>query len=220
MTQSPTVSRAISLLLEYSTGRTSPRTVDFYRQRLQPFSARFGERPISEITKEDLESFIGDLLRRDCRYPNHKFRQPVDGPLSTAYVQGYERAIRRLFLFAEERRWITADKNPWRVYRPLKKDKRVRPKACDPDDIKRLLAATAGDSPAEIRDRAILYLFIDCGCRLSGIANLRVSNIDWQNRVFETVEKGGLCVYHFSLKTAELLQKWLAIRKDLFGGGK
>lgn len=214
------VSEAIRTLLVCSVGRTSPQTVGFYRQRLQPFSARFGDRPISEITEEDIESFIGDLLHRDCRYPNHPFRQRVDGPPSNAYVKGYERAIRRLFLFAEERRWITADKNPWHKYRPLRKDKCVRPKACDPDDIKRLLAATAGDSPAEIRDRAILYLFIDCGCRLSGIANLRVSNIDWQNRVFETIEKGKSCVYHFSPETAELLQKWLAIRESLFGGEK
>ena len=76
-----TVSMAIQALLDYSTGRTSPRTVGFYHERLGMFNDQFGDRLISDITTADIEQFISGLLRRNCRYVDHPFRKQVEGLL-------------------------------------------------------------------------------------------------------------------------------------------
>lgn len=120
--QPPNVSEAVEALINYSTGRVSPRTVEFYSERLAVFCARFGDRLISDITTTDIETFISELLHRDCRYADHPFRQRLEGSPSISYVKGFERAIRRLFNFASGRGWLPPDQNPWKRYRPIKKD--------------------------------------------------------------------------------------------------
>jgi site-specific recombinase XerD len=198
----------VGKLLNYSQGRTRPRTVDFYRDRLRPFADIYGDKPIADLTTEDIENFVAGLLRQLCKYADHQFRQQIQAPLSISYVKGFERAVRRLLLFAQARGWLSADRNPWRSYTPIRPDRRARPKSCKTQDISRLLAVASGDSSAHVRDRTIVKLLCDTGCRVSGLANLCWQNIDWQNRRFETEEKGKACIYHFSIQAGNQLEEW------------
>ena len=50
-------------------------------------------------------------------------------------------------------------------------------------DVHRLLAHAGGDSPADVRDRAILMLLAVYGMRSGEVRSLRLDQIDWRGRV-------------------------------------
>jgi site-specific recombinase XerD len=58
------------------------------------------------------------------------------------------------------------------------------------DDLRRLLTSLAGNGAAEIRDTAIVRLFLDTGCRLSELAGLQLDDIDWVTDELRVVGKG------------------------------
>lgn len=49
------------------------------------------------------------------------------------------------------------------------------------DDVRRLLANESGNSPGQIRNRAMLLLFAIYGFRLSEVRNLRLEDVEWEN---------------------------------------
>ena len=52
-----------------------------------------------------------------------------------------------------------------------------------PEELSRLLKACSGSEFDERRDLAIIRLFIDTGMRLSELATMRVTSIDFENQV-------------------------------------
>ena len=46
------------------------------------------------------------------------------------------------------------------------------------EEINSLLAATAGDKPKNIRDKAMIELLYACGLRVSEVVNLKVDDIN------------------------------------------
>lgn len=202
------------LLADSKRRRLSKRTIEFYENRLGLFCERFGDKLVHDLTRVDLEDFISGLTSRERKYTDHPYRDPVDEPLSTAYVRGVERAIRRLLNFSECRGWISQDQNPWRQYERVPKDKTREPKAWDTESLSLLLQAPNTNPTYQIRDRAILHLLVDTGCRLGGVANLQLNNVDWQLRRFDTVEKRQWCTYRFSKRTADVLRQWLQKRPE------
>jgi len=48
------------------------------------------------------------------------------------------------------------------------------------DDVRRLLANESGDSPVQIRNRAMLLLFAVYGFRLSEVRHLQLDDVDWE----------------------------------------
>ncbi|WP_427385404.1 site-specific tyrosine recombinase XerD [Janibacter sp. G56] len=65
------------------------------------------------------------------------------------------------------------------------------PKAITVDDVERLLAAASvGEGPAALRDRALLEVLYGCGARISEAVGLDVDDIDVQTRVVRLLGKG------------------------------
>jgi site-specific recombinase XerD len=58
------------------------------------------------------------------------------------------------------------------------------------DDLRRLLRACEGRAYADVRDAAIIWLFLDTGCRLSELAGLTLDDIDFDADVVSVVGKG------------------------------
>ena len=50
-------------------------------------------------------------------------------------------------------------------------------------DVQRLIASTGGDSPRDIRDRAILTLLTTYGLRSGEVAGLRLQDVDWDREI-------------------------------------
>jgi len=62
-----------------------------------------------------------------------------------------------------------------------------------------------------VRDKAIISLFVDSGLRLSELANIKIQDIDWGNRLIKVLCKGnkeGLAP--FRERTEMLMREWLS----------
>ncbi|WP_210546542.1 site-specific integrase [Rhodoferax sp. PAMC 29310] len=91
-------------------------------------------------------------------------------------------SLRSFFEFAEARGWcscgITAVIQSPRIYM-----RAGIPQGPGWEDVQRLLVSTSGDSPADIRDHAILTLFALYGVRRGEVAALQLDDLDWQEEL-------------------------------------
>ena len=72
------------------------------------------------------------------------------------------------------------------------------------------------DEIHNIRDNAILRIFLNCGLRISEVANLKITDIDLNNDKFIIVGKGDKeRVAYLNPSTKEALLKYLEIRKNI-----
>lgn len=94
-------------------------------------------------------------------------------------VRDYGQRLRTFFRFAEQRGWcqpgLADGIQPARMH-----PGEGIPKGLDRDAVKRLLATTAGDRPADIRDRAVLMLLITYGLRAKEVGGLQLDDLDWE----------------------------------------
>ena len=61
------------------------------------------------------------------------------------------------------------------------------------------------------RDKAIISLFVESGLRLAELANIKPSDINWENRIIKTLGKGNKEAYApFGSLTATYLRAWLS----------
>jgi site-specific recombinase XerD len=101
---------------------------------------------------------------------------------SRASLQKFAGDLRAFFRFGAIRGWCSkglaeAIKSP-RVY---SLDSLPSGPSCE--DVKRLLALTEGDSPMDIRDRAILMLLAMYGLRAGEVQRLRLEDFDWEGEL-------------------------------------
>lgn len=77
-----------------------------------------------------------------------------------------------------------------------------------------LLADMAGTSFADVRDRALVLLFLDTGARLAGVAGLLEADVDLRARTARIVLKGGRPhVLPYGATTARALDKYLRAKR-------
>jgi len=96
------------------------------------------------------------------------------------------------------------------IKRPRRRD--PLPKAIASTDYLKIFNATL-DTDSGVRDRAILAVFADTGCRLGGLLSLTLERLDIANQRGIVIEKGGRArAVHFTTYTARLLNQWLAVR--------
>lgn len=183
---------AVAGFLAGQAGEVSPSTRRWYAQRLQAFAEWAGPVHPCAVSVPMLRAYRGYL---------------VDAGLSPSTVHGHQRALRRFFgRLAEEGvipRNVAADV-------PLVRIPSQPPKALSDDDLTRLLDRLPLESP---RDRAIILLLADTGCRVGGLCSLTLDSLDLPHKCATVIEKGqrGRRVY-FTEVTAEALALWLASR--------
>lgn len=87
------------------------------------------------------------------------------------------------------------------------------------DTIRALLADMAGTSFPDLRDRALVLLFADTGCRLSEVCGLLESQVDLRARTARVTGKGSRPrVVPFGANTARALDRYLrAKRRQRYG---
>ncbi|MFD7658272.1 site-specific tyrosine recombinase XerD [Actinosynnema sp. NPDC059797] len=144
----------------------------------------------------DLRRYAAHLAARDVADLGH-----VTEPLVTDFLAGLREsglaassaartlvAVRGLHRFAH-REGLTAH-DPARDVRPPQPPKRL-PKAIPVDDVLRLLDTARGDTPADLRDRALLELLYSSGARISEVVGLDVDDLDTAERTVLLDGKGG-----------------------------
>jgi len=93
-------------------------------------------------------------------------------------VNGYFRALRTFFNWLEREELII--ENPFENLKPPKIDKKVI-QALSPTEIDRLFKVCSGKSMLDVRNRAILSIFLDTGLRISELVNLTLDDVDFDN---------------------------------------
>lgn len=187
-----TLPQAVESFLAGQAGEVSESTRCWYRRRLADFGRFAGDVLLVEVTVVTIRAYRAHL---------------VDREMSPHSVHGYQRAVRRLFS------WLVAEGLVERdVARdvPLVKLPAQPPKALSDDDLGRLLARL----PAEnVRDRAIILLLVDTGCRVGGVVSLTLDSVDLAARCALVVEKGKKArrVY-FTEMTAEAIALYRSVR--------
>ena len=147
----------------------APNTVDAYRRDLTRYLAYLGtagRANPTEVTERDVEDFVVVL------------RTGSDGAavLSASSAARAVVAVRGWHRFCTREGLVAADAS--RSVHPPSQPRRL-PKAISTDEVERLLeAASVGDGPVPIRDRALLELLYSTGARISEAVGLDVDDLD------------------------------------------
>lgn len=189
------LTEAVEVFLAAQAGEVSVSTRRWYRRRLTAFCEFTGEMSLADVDVVAIRAFRANL---------------VDRELSVHYIHGCQRALRRLFA------WLIdeglAARNVAKDV-PLIRLPPQPPKALSDDDLLRLLERLPLE---DVRDRAIILLLADTGCRVGGLCGLTLDALDLDNHCATVVEKGrrGRRIY-FTELTAETISLYLAVRPHM-----
>jgi site-specific recombinase XerD len=174
----------------------SEHTIASYLESLRQAEAFLAGRGRSllDARREDLEAFLGDLLRR---------RAPET--VATRY-----RRLRVLYRWLEEEEEIAA--SPIARMRPPIVPEQPVPVVPE-DGLRRLLAACAGKSFEDRRDTALILLLVDVGPRRAELMGLTVADVDFDLDVLLVLGKGRReRALPFGRKSSVVLDRYLRVR--------
>lgn len=101
----------------------------------------------------------------------------------------------------------------------LRRGQKPLPQFFYPEEMKRIFASFDDDKPLQLRNHALIALFYVTGMRVSEMASLTLSQIDFKVRMILVHGKGKKDRYvAFDAKTGSFLRRYLDERKRLLGG--
>ena len=178
----------------------SPKTTEWYAANLRLWSNWLGARDWQDVAAT--REFLAEQQSRSEQFFRHPKRRRIQGSLSPLTIRGYIRTIKRFFNWLVEEGRLPV--NPMARIRLPKKPKRV-PRALLADDFTKMLKAAR-----LARDRALLLILRDTGCRASEICGLRIQDVDFEKRTVLVRGKGDRERFAFlSASTCRALQIWL-----------
>jgi integrase/recombinase XerD len=177
----------------------SRNTLEAYRSDLQQFGAfldRAGRDPL-QVQASDLTQFVSELA------DGHDGRAPV----APATLQRKIACLRSFYRHL--RREQLLERDPTAELRPPRSRGRL-PKVLSRDEVQRLLAQPRGNSPAAVRDRALLETMYACGLRASEAIDLTLADVDLEAGIVRARGKGSKeRIVPIGSKAIETLQRYL-----------
>ena len=145
--------------------KTSDNTEMSYKrdlEKLNYFLTTKGIQDVTTVTTEDLNAYVKHL---------------EDHRLATATISRNIASIKTFYHYLMQEGIVTKD-----VSEKLKAPKieKKMPEIMTPDEVVRLLEQPGGDSPKEIRDKAMLELLYATGIRVTELISLKTSDINMQ----------------------------------------
>lgn len=159
----------------------SDHSLAAYRRDLKLYQTYLAEHAVGDVSAagaDDLRQFVPWL--RDATNSRGRAYAPRSIARTLAAVRGFHR-----FLVAEGLATSdpSADVASPRLPRSL-------PRALSAAQVERLLAAPAGDTPAVLRDRALLEVLYGAGLRISELVALDIDDVDLVSRTVRCMGKG------------------------------
>src|SRR5579859_3753525 len=157
----------------------SRNTLEAYRSDLQQYGVfldRHGFEPLT-ISAPALATFVSELA------DGGEARRPV----APATLQRKIACLRSFYRHLRREQVIAHD--PTSELRGPRARGRL-PKELSRDEVAKLLAQPRGDSPAALRDRALLELMYACGLRASEAIGLELRDIDLESALLRAHGKG------------------------------
>lgn len=159
----------------------SPNTLSSYRRDLGRYTAYLHGRGVTEpsaVTEAHVTDFLAHLREGDADH----------APLAASSAARTLVAVRGFHRFLALEGDVPAD--PAAAVSPPKAPSRL-PKAISIDEVERLLAAASvGDTPVSLRDRALLEVLYGSGARISEAVGLDLDDIDTDEGVVRLFGKG------------------------------
>ncbi len=125
-----------------------------------------------EVTPEHIGEFLGWRKRAGC---------------AAATIKLHAVALRIFFRHLLQRHRLGKDPTE---FLGVPKIERYLPETLSAPEVERLLAAGAGETPLELRDRAIVELLYASGLRVSELCLARLENLDLEKGFIRVVGKG------------------------------
>ncbi len=143
----------------------SANTLQAYRRDLEAYSALLAARGIltpSAITQQDVAAFA------------HELRTRPERPLSASSTARMLSSVRSWHRFLLDESMVEVDVSA--EVKPPKQSMKL-PKAISIEQMESVLAATDGDEPQALRDKALLELLYATGARISEAVALNVDDL-------------------------------------------
>jgi site-specific recombinase XerD len=150
----------------------SATTIEAYQRDLRRYLAFVGDRPISDVTTDDVVDYVASLQNSGL------------APATVARAAVVARSLHR-YLVAEG---LGDDDPTAAVERP--KVPAGLPKAISEAKVDALLESITGDRPVDRRDRVILEVLYGCGVRISELVGLGLGDVDLDGRLLRVFGKG------------------------------
>jgi integrase/recombinase XerD len=185
----------------------SRNTLDAYRSDLQQLGAYLAVRDLAAVdaTHGDLAGFLSELAAgREGR------------PAAATTLQRKVACLRSFYRHLRREELIEGD--PTSELRAPKRSQRL-PQVLSRDEILHFLAQPASDSPADIRDRALLEVMYACGLRASEACDLEVGEVDLEAGVLAARGKGSKeRLVPVGSKALSALREWLEVGRPALVG--
>lgn len=146
------------------------RTFSLYLERFFAFLIRKNMVRIEQLAIKDVFSFMGSLSCYEKPTINHTMRA-VRYYLKYCYECGFMKEE----MFSK-------------LPNPYYNRKSRLPSTYSAEEVKKLLSSIDLGNPCGIRDYAIILLIARLGLRSSDVANLRFTNIDWENELIRLTQ--------------------------------
>lgn len=194
-------------ILHQRTCRHSPRTIENHRLalgKLEKWAKRHGMDYLEDLDVMSLRRFFVDQQSEPLRHG----QLPRPYTLFTTHKN-----VKAFFNFHELEENIT--RNPMRRVKPPKLDTEILP-AFTSEEIKTLELATSGKDSISLRNRALIYFMLDSGCRLSEVAEMKITDIDLESGDIKVrLGKGGKDrMTRIGFAALKALKKYLRARED------
>ena len=173
----------------------SPNTIRNSYQSLEAFIGYLqgaGKRGLEEIERGDVEGFVEHEQDRGMKLSTVKMRLAI---------------VKAFLRFMAEKGLIGEEVFPWKLKIKLPD---TLPRAMDPEDVERLLAAGGSE-----RDRAMIMLLLRTGMRIGELLNTRMVEVNMREQkilIYEAQKNHLGRVVYFSDDAKAVLGRWLEKR--------
>ena len=165
----------------------SPKTIAIYEMVINNFIwyCRKNDFPEAlELTAMHIRKFMFYLMSESNRWGNNS--PAAKKPASKTTANDYFRALRCFF------NWVTREglllENPLNNIKAPKADNKVI-EPLSSSEVSSLLNQCSKNTVLDVRNRAIVSMFLDCGLRISELAGLTINDIDLEIGLI-TIRKG------------------------------
>lgn len=179
----------------------SIKTFENYNRDLTKFFRFLKEYKINDIKKITKETIRLYFLKQK------------NNNISNRTLGRYYSSLNSFFIYSIEHEYI--DSNPLKFIDYPKYTKKIPEYIYDSQLEKLLNEKTSENIEIELRNKLIIYLLLDTGVRVSELVNIKVSDIDIEERIIRVLGKGSKERFvFFTSKTKELLVSYLSKRKE------
>lgn len=184
----------------------SPVTIKGYRAIARMMIRSIGDVPYASVTGRQMREYIAGLRGAKERYKNAPQKPSQAGGLSKDTIASY---VTTLHVFWA---WVAQEHKIDNPMKGIKRPKRGKPepRGIDTDNFVLLF-----DAAACIRDKAILAVLADTGCRIGGLLDMSIERLYLAKRRAYVTEKGEKTrALFFTHYTAQLLGAYIGSRRS------